>query len=156
IHALPGGEHLRTFELTPHAAGRLQDLARRHLDAEVGRIEAEPAQRRDQLRLRHDAGATAGELAVHPLVDVYFPAGATQQQRCQGAAQGAADHDRPARMPALQATCSSSRPVLIRRKSVIYCADICWRNPMALTMMDKATMRSDKSPWSPELDAEFA
>ena len=66
----------------------------RDLDAEVGRIDAEPAQRRDQIRLRDDAGAASGELALDPLEDVDVPAGAPQQQRREQAAHGAADHQR--------------------------------------------------------------
>ena len=63
------------------AAGRIENLSGRDLDAEIGRIDPEPAQRRDQIRLRDDAGAAAGELALDPLEDVDVPAGAPQQQR---------------------------------------------------------------------------
>ncbi len=92
VDPLPGGEHLRAFIGTGERAGGIQDLAGGDRNPEIGRIDADPAQRLDQVGLRDDAGAAAGKLALHPLEDVDLPAGAAQQQPGQQAAHGAADH----------------------------------------------------------------
>src|SRR5262249_56636061 len=75
VDALPGGENLGTCELAGEATGRIQDLSGGDLHTERGRIDSEPAQRFDQIRLRDDAGAPAGELALDPLHDIDVPSG---------------------------------------------------------------------------------
>ena len=111
---------LATFNLNFHAARRMSRAAvpatlrraltpmlperSRHVLADdaggpggVGlrhRCHAEPAQRRDQIRLRDDARPASRKLALHPLEDVHVPAGAPQQQRRQQAAHGTADDQR--------------------------------------------------------------
>src|SRR6516165_9300227 len=149
VDALPGGENLGTCELAGQPAGRIQDLTGRDLHAERGWIDAEPAQRFDQIRLRDDAGAAAGELALDPLEDIDVPSGAAQQQRGQQAAHGAA-HDQRAPLARLFAR---SRHFLPRKSCYISCQT--WRNAMALTMLDKQAETSVKSPWPPEIAAEF-
>ena len=73
IDALPGGEYLRTFDFFGQAALHVDDLARGDLDAEFIGRQAERAQPGDQFGLRDDAGATAGQFAAHPLIDVHLP-----------------------------------------------------------------------------------
>src|SRR5215469_16205914 len=73
VDALPGGENLRTCELANEATGRIQDLSGGDLDPERGRVDSEPAQRVDQIRLRDDAGTTAGEFALDPLENILVP-----------------------------------------------------------------------------------
>ena len=91
VDALPGGEHLRAFDLSVSAPSRVDDLARAHGDAErVGR-EAERAQPLDQLVLGNDAGAAAGQFAAHPFVNINAPAGAAQQKAAEQPTHGAAD-----------------------------------------------------------------
>src|SRR5262249_39814412 len=131
VDSLPGGENLGTCELAGQPAGRIQDLTGRDLYAERGRIDSEPAQRFDQIRLRHEAGAAAGGLAPAPLETIAAPAGAPQQQRGQQAAHGAA-HDQRAPLARLFAR---SRHFLPRKSCYISCQT--WRNAMALTMLDK-------------------
>jgi hypothetical protein len=94
VDPLPGGENLRACELCSEPAGRIEDFSGGDLDPEVGRIDAEPPQRRDQIRLRDDAGAAAGEFALDPLEHGDVPAGPAQQQRSQEAAHGAAGDER--------------------------------------------------------------
>ena len=67
------------------ARQRYAPFAVEHLPARDGHtklagIKAELIQMRDQRRLRHDAGAAAGKLAGHPLVDVDIPAAPPQHQ----------------------------------------------------------------------------
>ena len=62
-------------------------------DAERVGGEAERAQPLDQLVLGNDAGAAAGQFAVHPLVDIDAPAGAAQQQAAEQPTHRAADDD---------------------------------------------------------------
>ena len=73
IDPLPGREHLRTFEVADQTACRVENLPRRDRDAEIGRIDAEPADAFDQVRLRDDAGAAAGQFALDPLEDIDDP-----------------------------------------------------------------------------------
>ena len=83
--------------LAPLYAGYVEDLAGRDFDPEVGRIDPDPAQGLDEIGLRHDARATAGELALDPLENLDLPACAPQQQPRQQAAHRATDdHDAPA------------------------------------------------------------
>ena len=102
IDALPRGQDLGTRARARQPAGRIEDLALRDLDPEIGRIDPQPPQRRDQIRLRDDAGAAARKLALHPLEHVDVPAGAPQQQRRQQTAHGAADHQRAPLAPLAQ------------------------------------------------------
>jgi len=149
VDALPGGENLRTGELANEATGRIQDLSGRDLDPERGWVDSEPAQRFDQIRLRDDAGATAGELALDPLENIDVPAGTPQQQRGQQAAHGAADDQRAP----LTRLFARSRHFLPRKSCYISCQT--WRNAMARTMLDKQAESSVKSPWPQEIAAEF-
>src|SRR5499427_1707939 len=149
VDALPGGENLGTIKLADEATGRIQDLSGCDLHSERGRIDSEPAQRFDQIRLRDDAGAAAGELALDPLENIDVPSGAAQQQRGQQAAHGAADDQRAP----LARLFARSRHFLPRKSCYISCQT--WRNAMALTMLDKQAENSVKSPWPPEIAAEF-
>ena len=63
VDALPGGEHLRTRDLLGQPAGAIENLARGDGDAERVRLQPELAQALDQLGLRDDTGAAAGQFA---------------------------------------------------------------------------------------------
>ena len=93
IDALPGGEHLRAFDLVRQAPLRVDDLAGGDGDAEFVGGEAERAQPLDEFGLGDDAGAAAGQFAAHPLVNIHLPAGPAQQKAAQQAAHRAADDD---------------------------------------------------------------
>ncbi len=101
VDALPGGEHLRAGVLgvsRPDASRILRVVI--STPRPVGSM---PIRRSalDQVGLRDDAGAAAGELALHPLEDVDLPAGAPQQQRRQEPAHRAADDEGPPRSCAM-------------------------------------------------------
>ena len=57
-------------------------------------IEPERAQRRFQLRLRHDAGAAPRERLGDPLMDRDLPAAARERERGEQPAHRSADHQR--------------------------------------------------------------
>src|SRR5262249_26785897 len=151
VDALPSRQNLRTRELASHPTRRIEDFPGGDLDPEIGRIDAEPAQRLDQIGLRDNAGAAPCELALDPLEDVDVPAGAPQQQRSQEAAHRAADDQHaPPRCLAHSARSCRFPP----RKSW-YISGQTWRNAMALTMLDKQPETAVKSAWPPEIAAEF-
>ena len=67
------------------AGQRYAPFAVEHLPARDGHTklagnQAERIQMCDQRRLRHNAGATAGKLAGHPLVNIGLPAAPPQHQ----------------------------------------------------------------------------
>ena len=94
VHALPGGEHLRAMHLLGQPALPVENLAGGDGDAERVGGEPQPTQPLDELVLGNDAGAAAGQFALHALVDVYVPPGPAQHQRAQQAAHRAADDNR--------------------------------------------------------------
>ena len=96
VDALPGGQHLRAGDGGGRAAVAVEDLARGHGDAEIAGIEPERIEPRDQLGLRHDAGAAAGELAADPLENIDVPAAPIEHDAGQKPAHRAADDQRAA------------------------------------------------------------
>ena len=92
VDPLPGRQHLRAFEFADKTACRIEDLPGRDRDAEIGRIDAKAADAIDQVGLRHDAGAAAGQLALDALENIDGPAGPAQLERRQQAAHRAANH----------------------------------------------------------------
>ena len=97
VDPLPGGEHLRAIELARSAGPRASRILRVVMSTPSASV-ASPsaAQPLDQFVLRDDAGAAAGQFAVHPLVDIDGPPGAAQQQPAEQAAHRAADDNRAA------------------------------------------------------------
>ena len=94
VHALPGREHLWAMHLLGQPALPVENLAGGDGDAERVGGEPQPTQPLDELVLGNDAGAAAGQFALHALVDVYVPTGPAQHQRAQQAAHRAADDNR--------------------------------------------------------------
>jgi hypothetical protein len=69
----------------------VEDLPLRDLDTKIGGLDAELLQRIDQFRLRHDAGAAAGQWAFHPLENLHIPPAPAQHQAGEQPAHRAAD-----------------------------------------------------------------
>ena len=93
INALPSGRHLRAIVGNADLPVMVQNLSRGDNDTERLGGEPQALQAVDQLVLRNDPGAAAGQLALHPLVDVDVPPRAPQLQGTEQAAHRAADDD---------------------------------------------------------------
>ena len=96
VNALPGGQHLETFDGQRGAAVDVEELSGSRRHTEIARIEPERVEPCDQLGLRHDACAAAVELALHALEYVDCPAAPPQHDGGQKPAHRAADHQRAA------------------------------------------------------------
>ena len=92
IQFAPGGQCLAQPKLTDRAAGGIQRIAGVHFHADpiVDRHTATP-QRREQLRMRDDAGAAPGQRLCDTLEHVHLPAVVAQQVCREQSAQGTAD-----------------------------------------------------------------
>src|SRR5262245_617236 len=91
INALPRGEDLRAVARQRQAAFAIEHLPARDGHTELVGVNTERLPMGDERRLRDDAGATAGKLARHALVDIGLPAAPPQHQRDQKSAHRAAD-----------------------------------------------------------------
>src|SRR5262245_9112315 len=91
IDALPGSQDLRGFDFMRQPSLRIDDLARRDVDAEILGSKPKRAQPLNQFVLRHDARAAPGQLAVHPFENIDVPPGPAQQKPSEQAAHRAAD-----------------------------------------------------------------
>src|ERR1700722_7471893 len=96
VDALPGGQTLWAGDGGGRPAGAVEDLARDQRHAEIAGIEPERIEPRDQLGLRDDTGAAAGELAADTLENVDVPAAPVQHDAGQKPAHRAADDQRAA------------------------------------------------------------
>ena len=112
--ALPGRENLRTFEVADQVARGVENFPRRDFHAQVGGIDAEPADAFDQVRLCDDTGAAAGQFALDPLEDIDIPAGPPQLERRQEPAHRAPDHQ----SAPLRRTAQCTNPVVSKRTKV--------------------------------------
>ena len=145
IEPLPGGQRLRAIDLDDGAALGIEDFP------------ASSSRRRDR-RCRCRARA--------------WPAARSAARRCRR--RGRTARSRPARRYRPQSRApaaagprtgrSSSRrsrwPVFPRSVGAapghaLYCANKCWRNAMALTMLDKKAVNEDRGEWPAEIKAEF-
>ena len=152
IDALPGREHLRAFDLMRQLPLRIENFAGGDVDAELIGGKAKPAQPFDQFVLGHDARAAAGQLAVHALVNIDRPPGPPQQKPAEQAAHRAANDN--------CASCASPGQLISLDLSVypfiLYMtANSFGGIPMALTMLDKAAEKKEKSQWPADIAAEF-
>src|SRR5487761_2282608 len=132
VDALPGREHLRALDLLGDAVLPVENLAGGDVHAERVGGEPQPAQALDQLLLGDDAGAAAGQFALHALGDIHAPAGPAQHQPAQQAAHRAADNNRltPGQRIALNLSVS--------RNMLYMAANSTGGISMALSMLDKA------------------
>jgi len=150
VDALPGREHLRAMDLLGQLALGVEDLAGGDVHAERGGLEPQLTQALDQFLLGDDAGTAAGQFALHAFVDIHRPAGPAQHQGAQQAAHRAADDNRPG--PGQWIALNLS----VYRNMLYMSADSTGGILMALTMLDKAAEKKDKSQWPAEIAAEFA
>ncbi len=93
IDPLPGRHHLRAFGLQRHAALGIEHAPFLHRHAKFARAQTEIGQNGENFRLRHDAGAAAGQFAFDLFVNIDLPSGRLQHQPGKQAAHRAADDD---------------------------------------------------------------
>jgi hypothetical protein len=70
VKPLPGRQRLRTFGLDDNPALDIENLPRRHVDAQSDWIDIENPQSGNHVRLRDNASAAAGKFAFDPLIDI--------------------------------------------------------------------------------------
>ena len=94
VEPLPRRQRLRAFVLADYGAVYIEDFPDLRFHTEIGAAHPELFKRSRHDRLRDDAGAAAGELALDPLVDVDRKALPAQHQAREQAAHRAADDQR--------------------------------------------------------------
>ena len=97
VEPAPAGQHLLKPQLAGDVAGLVEHAPARHRNAQRFRTHTNTGVcgHVEQLAVRNDAGASAGQLAAHTLEHVNVPAAAPEQQRGEQATHRAADDHGP-------------------------------------------------------------